>query len=183
MLKPYPLAPERYLVSDDGKVYGCINSQSQKRAPNELKPHPDKAGYLKVSLRLAAGEESKSYAVHRLVLETFLGPRPDAFFEVGHSDGNRLNNSFNNLRWVTRKENAADRELHGKTVWGERATRGKMTEEAVLAVAVLRRNDFTVASIARMFNVSRQTIHAILNESTWKRLKRLSTARDAGCVV
>lgn len=46
----------------------------------------------------------KRYRVHRLVLETFVGPCPDGM-ECDHSDRNRRNNALTNLRWLPRTQN------------------------------------------------------------------------------
>ena len=45
-----------------------------------------------------------------MVAEAFLPPKPqdEQWYEVGHLDGDKLNNSADNLKWVSRKENGAD---------------------------------------------------------------------------
>ena len=51
--------------------------------------------------------------VHRLVLETFVGPSPVGM-ECLHIDGNPTNNHIENLRWGTRIENRADIRRHAQ---------------------------------------------------------------------
>lgn len=50
--------------------------------------------------------------VHVMVLEAFVGPRPDGY-HAAHEDGTRDNNRLSNLAWKTPAENAADRRRHG----------------------------------------------------------------------
>ncbi len=45
----------------------------------------------------------KKYALHRLIAEAFI-PNPENKTTVDHKDGNRLNNSLDNLRWATYSE-------------------------------------------------------------------------------
>ena len=44
--------------------------------------------------------------VHTLVLETFVGPRPEGF-EPDHEDFNGFNNHLSNLAWIPKSENQA----------------------------------------------------------------------------
>ena len=75
-----------------------------------LKPHEIKGGYLRVNLypRGNAKHGSKRRLVHRIVAFAFLY---DDYIEgittdVNHIDGNKHNNSVENLEWCTRTHNA-----------------------------------------------------------------------------
>lgn len=65
----------------------------------------DQHGYRLVVLRTFDGGRLP-ILLHRLVAYTFLNP-PEAFetMVVNHKDGNRANNSVDNLEWCTRSEN------------------------------------------------------------------------------
>jgi hypothetical protein len=91
-------------------------------------------GYLRV--RLLANGRRKSQAVHKLVALTFLG-RPLPGQQVRHLNGNRLDNSHANLAWGTAKQNAEDRNRHGKTARGER--NGAKQPQAREKVSIARR--------------------------------------------
>ena len=59
-------------------------------------------GYLTLSLR--RDNKQVQQLVHRLVAEAFLGgPHPG--LDVNHIDGDKTNNSIENLEWCTREEN------------------------------------------------------------------------------
>jgi len=104
-----------YRVTDDGKVYSCDHNW-RGYGERELSQLPHKDGYL--SVRLTIGGRRKRFAVHRLVASGFLPERPSQVHEVRHLDGDKLNNAARNLAWGTPKENADDRERHGKTSRG-----------------------------------------------------------------
>lgn len=50
--------------------------------------------------------------VHRIVLDSFVGPRPPGADGM-HSDNNRSNNALSNLTWGSRAENMRDQVRHG----------------------------------------------------------------------
>lgn len=73
-----------------------------------LKTAPKESGHLNVNL---GARNTKK--VHRLILETFVGPCPLGY-ECLHADGDPTNNYLNNLRWGTRFENRADISAHAQ---------------------------------------------------------------------
>ena len=92
--KPWPTNP-KYTISSYGRVKG-INGCIMK-----LRKH--KSGYLCVNLRVKKNMPC-SYAVHRLVAETFL-PDYDNNLTVDHINGVKTDNNIDNLRMATPKMN------------------------------------------------------------------------------
>jgi len=103
-----------YEATADGCVYSTTGWRGQAR--RKLQQTLNASGY--PSVRIVVDGRRKHLPVHRLVAERFLGARPSDQHEVCHIDGNRLNNTASNLRWGTRKDNADDRERHGRTSRG-----------------------------------------------------------------
>ena len=84
-----------YAVTSCGKVWSYRNNKFLK--PGLV------SGYLQVVL---ADKGSRAqYKVHRLVAEAYI-PNPKGLPQVNHKDENKLNNSVNNLEWMTAEENA-----------------------------------------------------------------------------
>ena len=70
------------------------------------------AGYVQVGLT-ERGRRPEKRSIHSLVLESFVGPRPNGAV-VRHLDGNPSNNAIENLQWGTPAENAEDTIRHGR---------------------------------------------------------------------
>lgn len=92
--KEYPFDP-RYQVSNLGHVKG--------QKGNILKGTQTDAGYKKVGL-YKNGKGTFKY-IHRMVLETFLPNENSEKLQVNHKDGDKSNNTLENLEWVTSSEN------------------------------------------------------------------------------
>ena len=90
---------EDYYVTVDGEVYSWYG----KKPVICMKYLDNGSGYKYVRIG------RKNVYVHRLIAETFI-PNPENKPQVNHKDGNRANNSVDNLEWVTAKENAEHRE-------------------------------------------------------------------------
>lgn len=66
-----------------------------------------RSGHLHVNLH------RKSRYVHQLVLEAFVGPRPDGMRHTRHMNGIPADNRVENLAWGTFSENYLDSVAHG----------------------------------------------------------------------
>ena len=97
--KEIPGFPD-YDVSNMGLV------RSRKHGVQLLQPvFTHRGRYLSVSL-FQNGKQTKR-TIHSLVLEAFIGPRPDGL-EICHNDGIRTDNMLANLRYDTPSANAQD---------------------------------------------------------------------------
>lgn len=88
-----------YQISTYGRVRNIISGTIRK-----LYLRPD--GYYSISLR--ENGRLKTYKVHRLVAEAFI-PNPNNYPSIDHIDRSRVNNNYNNLRWVTNAMNAKNK--------------------------------------------------------------------------
>lgn len=104
-----------YEVSDHGNVRSVNRTIAQSTGSarffaGKTLRQSDMNGYRTVGLHFAG--KSTRATVHRLVLEAFVGKRPEGM-ECCHGDGDRANNSLSNLRWDTNAANVADKVKHG----------------------------------------------------------------------
>lgn len=166
-----------YQVSNKGRVrslYRTIRKKNGDTLTVEgriLRPgiRPDK--HLIVVLRKSNKPRTRS--VHRLVIETFIGPRPEGM-ECCHYDGNPANNCVENLRWDTRTANQRDLIRHGtkKPAKGAANGRTKLTVDQVIEIRRLfdsgeLRN---TNKLAIRFNVNSGAIWHIVHRVNWKHL-------------
>jgi hypothetical protein len=90
-----------YEVSDAGDVRSLPRPHTQGKV---LKQMTDPGGYRRVSL--SKGGSARPRLVHHLVLEAFVGPRPEGA-QCLHGDDDPANNHLDNLSWGTQRQNNA----------------------------------------------------------------------------
>jgi hypothetical protein len=85
-----------YVVDRTGNIFSMVRGRCL------LKSWGNGSGYLKVNLY--KNGICKKHYIHRLVAKAFI-PNPNNLPEVNHKDGNKYNNSVDNLEWCSRQEN------------------------------------------------------------------------------
>ncbi len=137
-----------------------------------LKASPRRGGYPQVGLYKSG--KKKCIRVHVLVALVFLGPKPEGF-ECCHLDGDKQNNWWTNLNYVTHSENESHKRLHGTHIEGERHGGAKLTEDNVKYILEnyrWRDVGFGCAALGRKFNVANSGISRIVHGRIWKHIPR-----------
>lgn len=144
-----PEFPE-YKITKNGDVIG-------KRG-NVMTGHVDRHGYKEVLFSYYS--KSKNMLVHRLVLSTFKPvPNMDKL-QVNHKDGNKLNNSLDNLEWCTRSENINHSYRNGlqKVVTNPYGTFNVLSKEQTEKIYQLHKEGLIDKEIAKIIGCSRELV-------------------------
>ena len=158
--------PSEYTINTNGQVYSNITKQF-------LKPFKNPSGYLLVDIH----HKKQSYyrQVHRLVAEAFI-PNPKRLPTVNHIDGNKENNSVENLEWMSIKDNVrhAWRTGLAKPRYGTANPANKYSEEQIHAVCqYLECPIIYNYEIANKCGVDVTTIRDIKFRGKWKQIADL----------
>lgn len=153
-------------------VYGLPDLEASslgriRKGGKLISPFKTDGGYLSVKRRQAATNGNdhhsiKNFKVHRLVLMAFRGPPPPGH-EGAHMDGNKSNNTIENLNWVTPKENGVHKVIHGTAA-------RKMTKDQVWEIRDLSAKGASIADLGRIFSniCSERNVRDIVNGKIWK---------------
>ena len=162
MMKEIPGYPLQYATTD-GLIFS-LRTGEYKQKPMRLHN-----GYYRVNLRDGCiPAKTHVEPVHKLVLETFIGPRPEGFV-CRHLNGNALDNRLENLCWGTPKENAQDSIRHGTAVClrhGEQSVAAKLTNADIKTIRELYSIGSLQSELAERFGVSQRHISDIVNWQT-----------------
>jgi hypothetical protein len=163
----------RYEIDLMGNIYAMF-SHSKYQAGRMLKHRVHKQGYLTVVL--AKDNKGKSHFIHRLLMLAFSPVSNSDDLDVNHIDGNKKNNSLDNLEWLTPQANTR----HARLVlnaWGERQVRGervagsKLTADKVREIRRLRESGMTYKSIGQRFGINLASVHKITSRQTWAHIE------------
>ncbi len=161
-----------YRVGDDGSVWNAwINCRWGRRLTDRwkrLKPGTHQRGYLYVNLTPVGGRY-KTFRVHRLVLEAFVGPCPEGM-ECRHLNGVKTDCRLDNLAWGTPEQNRQDNRDLDRYGFGENHTQTKLREADVRAIRARFAVGALPGKLAAEFGVTPSNITAIITRRSWKHL-------------
>ncbi len=166
-----------YAVSSDGYGWTCHVNLGRGHFVlgdkdhhwRKLKPGRMPKGHL--ILNLSKNGKGQTHLLHRLILETFVGPCPPGM-ECCHKDDNPGNNDLSNLRWDTKRGNRADSRRNGGYVApprkpGSLHPNSKLTESKVLAIRELYRQGASPTALAKEYGVSVGAIEKVIYRKSW----------------
>ena len=157
-----------YGVTKEGRVW------SYKRGSFRT-IRKDRNGYWGLILYSPGGYQHR--LVHQLVLEAWVGPRPEGQV-CRHLDGDRDNNHIDNLAYGTYRDNTADAMRHGTqhiAPPGMSHPACKLTDEQVLELVSLYRHGLANQShLAKQFAVSQSQVSRLVRGKERRYLRPLS---------
>lgn len=128
-----------------------------------LKSTPKDSGHLLVSL----GRGTAPRSVHSLVLEAFVGPRPEGMNGL-HENDDPTDNRLENLRWGTQSNNISDAIRNGKFKIGEARSFAKLRAADIPAIRRAISSGELLREIAGRYGVVVATIQNIKHGKAWR---------------
>lgn len=104
---------KRTVIGKDGNKYS-FKERILKVQPNKFVEYPQ--------VSLWKNNIGVTFYVHRLVAEAFI-PNPKHLPEVNHKDGNRANNTVENLEWIDSRGNSIHAIQMGLKIYTNRLTK------------------------------------------------------------
>ena len=148
-----------YFIYDTGRV----ENNKGEIIPGRIKSN----GYSNIRMSIKNSKKRKYISTHRLVALHFV-PNTENKKEVNHLDGNRINNYYSNLEWVTSSENKKHTyKVGNRSQSGSKNNHSKLSENDVLEI---RKSNLSIKELSKIYKVDRETIRRIVNKKTWKHI-------------
>lgn len=178
---PIPGYEGMYEISDLGKVRSIDRVVKARKGKDTyqrmsygkiIQPFFTNYGYL--SVKLNKDGQRTAHRINRLVLNAFVGPRPD--MASNHINAIPTDNRLCNLEWVTLKGNRMHFINNFRTV--ERmGCFHKLSVDQVKEIISLRKSTrMTILQIADRYGVSRSQVQRIVTGAQWQQIIAMSEA-------
>lgn len=151
-----------YYISDHGDLYSSKTNIIMKSSKNS-------DGYL--SSILYVNKTKYSVSIHRLVAIAFIdNPDPANKIQVNHKDGNKENNCYWNLEWVTQQENIDHAVKTGlrDSFKGENSPKNKYSENTIKKICQMLEDGRSQKYISEYLGVNKGTVNSIKQNKVWK---------------
>lgn len=151
-----------YWINKKGEILGKSNKK--------LSLSRSTKGYPQIVLKTK--QVKKGFRIHRLVAEYFIyNDNPKIKNQVNHIDGNKENNSVENLEWCSNKENHEHKMKNNLNVAlkGSKHHNSILTEDDVINIF---KSEEPYNELMKKYNVSKSTISSIKNRRNWNHLTK-----------
>ena len=148
-----------YKIYNNGKIEKL--SPMARKGGVFMTPSFSVNGYHRVSLM--NNGKSKTFMLHRLIAEHFIDGKTKNKKYINHKDGNKINNSLENLEWCTMSFNTRHAYLNGLS-----KKKGKLT---ISSVRTIRESKLSYRKLADHFKVSHTAIKKIKKDISYKWLE------------
>lgn len=125
----------------------------------------DRYGYKRVTLY----PSGKTYSIHRLVALTFIY-NPNNLKTVNHVNGDKLDNTVNNLEWLSFSENTKHAHRTGLIVLDTKGTKNpmsKFTEEDIKEIKALSSLGKSTTEIANLLAFPYERVRRLLKGNSY----------------
>jgi hypothetical protein len=156
-----------YLIYEDDTIISLFRQWGRYVTYKKLimKSKMSKNGYR--TIILTRNEVKKYMTIHRLVALAFI-PNIDNKLQVNHIDGDKSNNHVNNLEWCTSNENINHANNLGLFKKLDKHPNAKLTNRQVNEIKeLLKLTDILIIDIAKLYNVTANSISHINTGKTW----------------
>lgn len=146
----------------------------------------DPFGYLKINVTIKGSEEKHPYKrlrvtahSHVAVWTYFKGPILNGF-QIDHLDGNKSNNSINNLELVTAQENVVRTFKRGrKAPNGSSRYNSKISEREAIQIVHLWNSGLTVRKICHILKCSPSIAASVIYRINWRQVTKNMVIRKS----
>ena len=167
-----PMIIEEWRVSNRFPSYEVSSFGEIRRIKTKkiLKKMKDTNGRFR--LTLYENREKFPMYIHYEVADVFLGKRPENMV-INHKDGNKLNNGYLNLEYVTHSQN----QLHAIAIQlkiprqGEQHASSKITNAQASSIKKLLDSGMGPAKISKDYGISIHIVYDIARDKTWNHIK------------
>lgn len=160
-------------VTTDGRVQTRFSGGKLTAEWRDMAPDTDRRkgkGYKRVCVIFE--HKHLRQAVHRLVAKYFV-PNPENKPQVNHINGLKSDNRFENLEWVTARENIVHAVVNGlnRGVRGSQQGQSKLNDEKVIEIKRMIKEKIPQHVIGKHFGVHQMTISKINVGRLWKHVQ------------
>lgn len=136
---------------------------------SERTPKVTPQGYHEMSFYLKEDKIRKWFRIHRIVAEYYI-PNPENKPFVNHKDGNKANNSVENLEWVTHRENMDHAINFGLVKRAEENANSKLTTDQAEQICKMLEHGYRNVDIAKSMQIPKSLVSSIRYGICWKHI-------------